>query len=69
MFYQAEAFNQPIGAWNTKKATNMHYMFGHALSFCHNVGISWDLKGVKDTDNMFYGATAYNRAQKRNKWD
>ncbi|AAP77327.1 BspA family leucine-rich repeat surface protein [Helicobacter hepaticus] len=69
MFYQAEAFNQPIGAWNTKKATNMHYMFGYALSFCHNVGYYWDLKGVKDTDNMFREATAYNRAQKRNKWD
>ncbi len=69
MFEENKVFNQPIGAWNTKKATNMHYMFGYALSFCHNVGYYWDLKGVKDTDNMFREATAYNRAQKRNKWD
>ena len=33
MFQGAAAFNQPIGAWNVSKWTNMNYMFKGAKAF------------------------------------
>ena len=42
MFYNATAFNQPIGNWNVSKVTDMSYMFWGATAFNQNLG-SWVL--------------------------
>jgi surface protein len=40
MFYEATAFNQPIGNWNTTAVTDMSYMFGNASAF--NQKLCWE---------------------------
>jgi surface protein len=45
MFFTASAFNQPIGAWNTAKVTNMVFMFTSAESFNQNID-NWNTKAV-----------------------
>jgi surface protein len=45
LFYNATAFNQPIGAWNTGAVTNMNYMFNVATSFNQNIS-EWNVVNV-----------------------
>ena len=45
MFYDATAFNQPVGNWNTSVVTNMSGMFWGANTFNKNIG-GWDVKNV-----------------------
>ena len=52
MFSGAYYFNQPIGAWNTSKVTNMYTMF-YATSFNQNIG-EWDTSSVTNMGFMFY---------------
>ncbi len=38
MFFHADAFNQPLGNWNTSNVTDMSFMFSDAASFNQDIG-------------------------------
>ena len=59
MFYNATAFNQNIGGWDTSKVTNMVQMFQSATAFNQNIG-GWNTSNVTSMSSMFYNATAFN---------
>ena len=60
MFYGANAFNQPLGSWNTSAVTTMKRMFRKAKAFNHPVG-SWDTSSVTTMETMFWRAYAFNQ--------
>ena len=47
MFFQASAFNEDIGNWNTAQVTTMYRMFGSASAFNQDIG-EWDTEKVTD---------------------
>lgn len=59
MFYNARAFNQPIGIWNVSSAQYTGFMFGAAYSFNQNIG-SWDVSNVTNMARMFDSARDFN---------
>src|SRR5690554_6906056 len=59
MFYNASAFNSPIGNWDTGNVTNMSYMFYNASAFNSPIG-NWDTSNVTGMSYMFYNASAFN---------
>jgi surface protein len=60
MFYDATAFNQPIGAWNTSKVTDMQSLFASAAVFNQPIG-SWNTGAVTNMNFMFQNASAFNQ--------
>ena len=59
MFFNAAAFNAPIGGWDTSHVTNMSGMFYGAAAF--NADISgWDTSAVTNMSYMFFNAAAFN---------
>ncbi len=60
MFFQASAFNQPIGAWNVSNVTNMVGMFLEASAFNQPIG-AWNVSNVTDMAEMFLEASAFNQ--------
>jgi surface protein len=61
MFYNADAFNQNIGAWNVEKVTSMSSMFQNNSGF-NNSGSSdinnWRPISCSNFSSMFWGASA-----------
>jgi surface protein len=60
MFFNATAFNQDIGGWNTASATDMASMFSGATAFNQPIG-GWNTASVTTMANMFFNATAFNQ--------
>ncbi len=60
MFYNAEAFNQKVGGWDTHNVTDMSFMFFYARAFNQDIG-DWDTSNVTNMGYMFFGATAFNQ--------
>ena len=56
MFYEAAAFNQPIGAWNTSAVKDMTFMFYHASAFNQPIG-AWSVARSLNRENMFGGTS------------
>jgi surface protein len=61
IFWNATAFNQPIGAWNTAAVTNMYAMFGNATAFNQPIG-AWNTGAVTNMMSMFSSTTAFNQS-------
>ncbi len=52
MFYNATAFNHPIGNWNVSKAATMNTMFYYATAFNQDLS-AWRVTNVTDYANFF----------------
>jgi surface protein len=52
LFYDARAFNQPIGIWDVSMVTNMASMFYDCIVFNQDLG-SWNVSNVTNMSNMF----------------
>lgn len=59
MFYDAEAFDQPLATWNVAAVTDMSYMFSMATSFDQPLN-DWDVPTVTNMQHMFDIASAFN---------
>ena len=59
-FYDARAFNQPLGAWDTANVTDMGGLFRGAAAFNQPLG-AWNTANVTDMGGMFWGAAAFNQ--------
>ena len=66
MFFQAQAFDQPLNNWDTSKVTNMSWMFRSAQAFNQPLN-NWDTSKVTSMLGMFDWAKAFN--QPLNNWD
>jgi surface protein len=65
IFYNAFAFNQPIGSWDVSNVNNMYGMFNYATNFNQPIG-SWNVSSVTNMSDMFSinitsVATAFNQ--------
>ena len=62
MFYNAYAFNQPIGNWPlSASSVSIREMFVSATSFNQNIG-SWNVSKVTDMYGVFQNATNFNNS-------
>ena len=68
MFFDAPAFNQNIGSWNTGNVTNMVQMFYAATAFNQDLS-GWCVTLIPTAPSDFaYGATAWNKTNRIPVW-
>lgn len=60
MFFNAFAFNQPIGSWNVGNVTNMSNMFLNAQAFNQPLS-GWNVSKVSNFEQMFSSANQFNQ--------
>ena len=60
MFYNADAFNQPLADWDVSNVTDMSYMFYNADAFNQPLA-DWNVSNVTDMSYMFYNTDAFNQ--------
>ena len=58
MFWDAHAFNQYIGTWDTSRVTDMSQMFVRAYAF-NKMPVGWDTSKVGGSMHMFHTAHAW----------
>jgi surface protein len=66
MFYETEAFNQPLNNWNVSSVTGMSQIFYRAKAFNQPLS-KWNVSSVTDMSLMFYLAKVFN--QPLNNWN
>ena len=59
-FYQANAFNQPIGVWNTSNVISMFGMFYENSMFNQPIG-AWNTEKVTNMGRFVGSATSFNQ--------
>lgn len=59
MFYNADAFNQPIGNWDVSSCTRFHTLFYGCAIFNQDL-TNWDVSSGTDFYRMFASALAFN---------
>ena len=68
MFYNATAFNQDIGSWNTGNVANMSYLFYNASAFDQNLS-QWCVTKITDKPIDFdTGAAFEGVSEKQPQW-
>eukprot|EP00204_Picochlorum_oklahomense_P004416 CAMPEP_0118797940 /NCGR_PEP_ID=MMETSP1161-20130426/399_1 /TAXON_ID=249345 /ORGANISM="Picochlorum oklahomensis, Strain CCMP2329" /LENGTH=273 /DNA_ID=CAMNT_0006725185 /DNA_START=145 /DNA_END=966 /DNA_ORIENTATION=- len=60
LFWNADAFNEPIGSWDTSSVANMSGLFWGASSFSQDIS-SWNTGNVRDMSGLFYDASSFNQ--------
>ena len=60
MFFDARAFDKPLGNWDVGSANNMSSMFQGAISFNQDIG-NWDVSRAGNMSNIFYDAKLFNQ--------
>lgn len=69
MFFDAEAFDQPLNNWDVSNVTDMEGLFGgfyFDTKFNQSL-IDWDTSNVTDMSSMFQNNTSFNQAL--DNWD
>ena len=68
MFFQARAFNQNIGDWDTAKVTDMSSMFRDATAFNQDLS-GWNVSQIASKPSLFdTGATSWVNPGWRPQW-
>ncbi|MGN7888320.1 BspA family leucine-rich repeat surface protein [Dyadobacter sp. 22481] len=60
MFYNARAFNEPLGNWDVSNVTDMFSLFFAATVFNQPLN-SWDVSNVANFGGMFYYASSFDQ--------